>query len=482
MTISEVRALLDEKKMSCTELTEDIIKKIKEKDKELNAYCLVTERTACKAAKEADERIAKGEKLGVLDGIPMSVKDNICTKGIETTCCSDILRGWKPPYSASVWEILRNSGAVMLGKANMDEFAMGSSCETSCYAVTGNPYDLKSVAGGSSGGSAAGVAAELAVYSLGSDTGGSIRLPASHCGVVGLKPTYGSISRFGLISFAPSFDQIGPITVNAQDCALVFDALNKQDRMDETSFANNRKPVFPLLDGNIKDLKIGIAPELFDGAEEEVVKAVNETIDVLRKAGAETVTVSLPYIEYATQVYCVIGSAQASCNLSRFDGVRVGSRENGESVSEIITRTRDKGFGEEVKRRIMMGTMVLSADGRAQYYEKAQKVRAAISASINWALTECDIIISPVSTQTAKKINSNDDFINEYITDRYLVGANLAGVPALSMPCGFDKNGLPIGAQIIGRKYCEAEMLNCAYAFEMHTQNAYILQKGRTVI
>ncbi len=482
MTISEIRSLLDEKKVSCAELTESLIKKIKEKNGELGAYCLITEETALKAAKEADERIARSESLGMLDGIPMSLKDNICTKGIETTCCSDILRGWKPPYSATAWEILKNSGAVMLGKANMDEFAMGSSCETSCFGTAKNPFDAAHVAGGSSGGSASSVASELAVYSLGSDTGGSIRLPSAYCGVVGLKPTYGSISRFGLVGFAPSFDQIGPITVNAKDCALVFDALNVQDRMDETSFSKERKAVSPYLDGGINGMKIGIAPELFEGAGEEVVRAVNEAVSVLRKAGAEIVSIKLPYIEYAAQVYCVIACAEASCNLSRFDSVRVGNRTGGENVNEIMTKARADGFGAEAKRRILMGTMVLSADGRAEYYEKAQKVRGAIAASINAALTQCDIILSPSSAQTAKRIDSEKDFIKEYRTDAYLVGANLAKVPALSMPCGYDSNALPIGVQLIGRMHGEAEILNCAHAFEQLTQNAYTLSERGSII
>lgn len=482
MTISEIRSLLDEKKISCAELTESLIKKIKEKNEELNAYCLITEETALKAAKDADERIAKGEALGVLDGVPMSLKDNICTKGIETTCCSDILRGWKPPYSATAWEILRNSGAVMLGKANMDEFAMGSSCETSCFGTAKNPFDTERVAGGSSGGSASSIAANMAVYSLGSDTGGSIRLPAAYCGTVGLKPTYGSVSRFGLVGFAPSFDQIGPIAANAKDCAIVFDALNKQDRLDETSYDGERKPVLPMLSGDIKGLKIGIAPELFEGAGEEIIKAVQETVSLLEKAGAKTVKIKLPYIEYAIQVYCVIACAEASCNLSRFDSVRVGNRAGGENVNEIMSKARSEGFGAEVKRRILMGTMVLSADGRAQYYEKAQKVRRAIAASINNALTECDIILSPSSAQTAKRIDSEKDFIKEYRTDAYLVGANLAGVPALSMPCGYDSNGLPIGVQLIGRMHGEAEIFNCAHAFEQLTQNAYTLSERGSII
>ncbi len=482
MTISEIRSLLDEKKISCTELTKELIKRIKEKNDKLNAYCLITEEEALNAAEQADKRIAEGRVQGALDGVPMSLKDNICTKGIETTCCSEILRGWLPPYSASVWDILKSSGAVMLGKANMDEFAMGSTCENSCFGGAKNPYDLQRVAGGSSGGSASCVAAELAAYSLGSDTGGSIRLPAAYCGVVGLKPTYGSVSRFGLVGFAPSFDQIGPITVNAKDSALVFDCLNVQDKKDETSFSGERKPISSSLIGDVKGLKIGLSQELFEGAGEDIIRAVNEAAETLKKAGAEIVKIKLPYIDYATQVYCIIGSAQASCNLSRFDSVRVGNRAGGNDSSEIMTLARAKGFGSEVKRRILMGTMVLSADGRAEYYEKAQKVRRAITASINNALTECDIILSPASAQTAKKVNSNDDFIKEYKTDAYLVGANLAGVPALSMPCGFDHNGLPIGVQLIGKKHGEGELLNCAYAFEQLTQNAYTLRERGSII
>lgn len=479
MNISAIRTLLDEKKISCAELTGNLLKNAKEKNDEIKAFSLITEEEAMNAAKETDKRIEEGKKLSVLDGVPMSLKDNICTKDIETTCCSNILTGWKPPYSATVWNILKNSGAVMLGKANMDEFAMGSSCETSCFGGARNPYDTSRVAGGSSGGSAASVSADLASYSLGSDTGGSIRLPAAYCGVIGLKPTYGSISRFGLIGMAPSLDQIGPLTVNAKDCALVFDALNVHDRLDETSFNRERPPIADTLDGNINGLKVGIAPELFDGASEEVLKSVNETVEVLKKAGAQIVNINLPYIEYSTQVYCIIGCAQASTTLGRFDSVRLGNRVKGENAGEIMTLSRARGFGEEVKRRVMMGTMVLSAGGRTEYYEKAQKVRRAISASIKDALKICDVIISPTGAATSKKANSNDDFIKEYKTDAYLVGANLSGVPALSMPCGFDRNGLPIGAQLIGRKYDERTIINCAHAFEILTENAYTLPTGR---
>ncbi len=482
MTITEVRALLDSRELSCTELTEGLLKKIKKENEKLNAYCLITEEEAMNAAEKADMRLEKGETLGVLDGIPMSLKDNICTRNIETTCCSNMLRGWKPPYSASVWDLLKERGAVLLGKANMDEFAMGSTCETSCFGGARNPFDRERVAGGSSGGSAASVASHLAAYSLGSDTGGSIRLPASYCGVVGLKPTYGSISRFGLVGFAPSFDQIGPLTVNARDCALVFDALNIHDRMDETSHIKKRSSTSEALCGDIKGLKIGIAAELFDGAGEDVLDAVRNAVSLFEKAGAEIINISLPYIEYATQVYCIIGCAQASTNLSRFDSVRLGNRADGENAGEIMTRSRASGFGEEVRRRIMMGTMVLSADGRAEYYEKAHKVRRAIAASVDEALKLCDVILSPTSAQTAKKFASEKDFIKEYKTDAYLVGANLAGVPALSMPCGFDKNGLPEGLQLIGRKYEDGTIINCAHAFELITENAYTLRCGRSFI
>lgn len=482
MTVSKIRTLLSEKKLSCTELTKELLQNIKSRNDEIKAFSLITEEEALRSAEEADKRIASGETLGMLDGIPMSLKDNICTKGIETTCCSNILTGWKPPYSSTVWNILKSNGAVMLGKANMDEFAMGSTCESSCFGGARNPYDTTRVAGGSSGGSAASVSAGMAAYSLGSDTGGSIRIPAAYCGVVGLKPTYGSVSRFGLIGLAPSFDQIGPLTVNAKDCAIVFDALNKYDRLDETSFVCERKPIADTLDGNIKGLRIGIAPELFDGASEEVLRAVNETVALFERVGAETVKINLPYIEYSTQVYCIIGCAQASTNLGRFDSVRLGNRVVGENAGEIMTRSRAAGFGDEVKRRIMMGSMVLSAGGRAEYYEKAQKVRRAIAASINSALDKCDIIISPTSAATSKKANASEDFIKEYKTDAYLVGANLAGVPALSAPCGFDKSGLPVGIQIIGRKYDERTIINCAHALEILTENAYTLPDGRLEI
>lgn len=478
MTVSHLRELLDSKRLSCTELTDGLLKKIKKENGEINAFSLVTEEVALSAAAEADRRIAVGNCLGALDGIPMSLKDNICTMGIETTCCSEILRGWKPPYSATVWNILQNNGAVMLGKANMDEFAMGSTCETSCFGGSRNPYDTERVAGGSSGGSAASVSALQAAYSLGSDTGGSIRIPAAYCGVVGLKPTYGTVSRFGLIGLAPSFDQIGSLTVDATDCALVFDALNKYDRMDETSHRGERKAVSGTLDGDVKGLKIGIAPELFEGAAEDVGKAVEKTVAMLERAGARTVKISLPYIRYATQVYCIICCAQASTNLGRFDSVRLGNRADGENAGEIMTRSRAAGFGDEVKRRVMMGAMVLSAGGRTEYYEKAQRVRQAIAASINSALEECDVIISPTGAAVSKRANNSEDFIKEYKTDEYLVGANLAGVPAISVPCGFDRDGMPIGLQLIGRKFDERTIINCAHAVELLTNRAYIRSEG----
>lgn len=479
MKLKEIRQALDSRSISCRELTQAVLSKIEKENERLNAFVRLCPEEALLSADMADERIKSGTVTGFLDGVPMSLKDNICTKGIETTCCSEILRGWVPPYDAAVRTQFKSAGTVLLGKTNMDEFAMGSSCETSCFGGARNPYDTNSVTGGSSGGSACAVSAGLGAFSVGSDTGGSIRQPAAFCGCVGLKPTYGRVSRFGLIALAPGFDQIGPLASCVEDAAAVYDVLDFHDGRDETSEKSiDRAPVLPRLEAKT-DITVGIAPQLFSGAQEETANAVNDAVSILEKNGAKIKDVALPYVDLSPEVYCVLACAQASTNLGRFDGVRFGRHaENCSAPEELMTKTRSLYFGQEVKRRIMMGTMVLSAGGRTEYYRRAQRVRSAISESFSEAFGQCDVIICPTAPTTAFRAGQNTDFVELYRADIFTVGVNLAGLPAISIPCGFDRNGLPIGLQIIGRAFDELTVLNTALAFEKLTDGAFLPKGG----
>ena len=466
-SIAKIHEMLVGKQLSCAELTKSYLDEIDKSNSELNAYVNVTPDEAMKTAEDVDKKIAAGEEIGMLEGVPMTLKDNISTKGIETTCCSKILTGYKPIYDATVWELLQNQNAVMLGKANMDEFAMGSSCETSYFGGAANPFNTNHVAGGSSGGVSSAVGGNIAAYGLGSDTGGSIRQPASFCGVVGLKPTYGAVSRYGLIAYASSLDQIGPITKSVEDAAVVFDAISKQDKRDSTS-KGSAKATFDTLNNDIKGMKIGIAREYLDGVRDDVKEAVLEAAKVYESLGAEIVYFDLPILKFALPVYYIIACAEASSNLGRYDGIRYGYKtEHYNGTHDMICRTRSEGFGEEVKRRILLGTYVLSAGYYDAYYKKAQNLRGTIISAFNKAFESCDVILAPTVPMTAfEKGNAISDPIETYLTDICTVPVNIAGLPGVSIPCGFNANGMPIGMQLIGKSFGEAEILNAAYKYQ----------------
>lgn len=470
--ITYIGKLLRDKEISCTELTEKYIKSIEAENKKLNAYVNITAETAMKTAKNVDEKISRGEILLPLEGIPMTLKDNISTINIETTCCSNILKGYVPIYDATVWDILKNQNAVLLGKANMDEFAMGSSCETSCFGGALNPYSTNHVAGGSSGGAAAAVGGNIAVYGLGSDTGGSVRQPASFCGLVGLKPTYGTVSRYGLIAYASSLDQIGPITTSVEDAAIVYDAISLYDINDATSQGSKTKTT-NTLKNSIKGMKIGIAKEYFEVIRDDVRESVESAVKVYESLGAEVVSISIPQLKHALPVYYILACAEASSNLGRYDGIRYGYRTPSyNDINDMICKTRSEGFGKEVKRRIMLGTYVLSAGYYDAYYKKAQQLRGALVNAFKDAFKKCDVIVSPTVPMTAFELNfTQKDPIETYMTDILTVPVNIAGLPAVSVPCGFDNKGLPIGMQIIGNSFDDAKILNAAYQYEQAVKN-----------
>lgn len=466
--ISKLHEALVNKEFSCKELTEKYIAAIEKDNQALNAYVTQTPETALETAEKVDKKIASGEKIGLLEGIPMTLKDNISTSGIRTTCCSKILEDYTPIYNATVWEILKKQNSVLLGKTNMDEFAMGSSCENSYFGGAKNPHDLGHVAGGSSGGVASAVGGNIAVYGLGSDTGGSIRQPASFCGIVGMKPTYGAVSRYGLIAYASSLDQIGPITTNVEDVAIVFDAISQYDSMDSTSQGRKGAPVCDSLKNDIKGMKIGIAKEYFEGIRDDVRKSVEEAVEVYKSLGAEIVYFDLPSLKYALPVYYIIACAEASSNLGRYDGIRYGYKaENYRDVNDMIKKTRSTGFGEEVKRRILLGTYVLSSGYYDAYYKKAQNLRGKIVQDFKRVFESCDVILAPTVPMTAfENGHAVSDPVETYQTDICTVPVNICGLPAVSVPCGFDAKGLPIGMQLIGNSFEEAKILNLAWHFE----------------
>lgn len=466
--IAETGRLLREKELSCTELTQQYLNEIEAVNQDLNAYVTVTAETALETAKKVDKKIAAGEALSPLEGIPMTLKDNISTKGIETTCCSRILKGYKPIYNATVWNILQEQNAVLLGKTNMDEFAMGSSCETSCFGGARNPHNLNHVAGGSSGGVASAVGGNIAVYGLGSDTGGSIRQPASFCGIVGMKPTYGAVSRFGLIAYASSLDQIGPVTTSVEDAALVYDAVSLYDEKDSTSQGKKGAPAMETLKNDIKGMKIGIAREYMDGVRDDVRKALEDAIKVYESLGAEIVYFDLPALKYALPVYYILACAEASSNLGRYDGIRYGYKTpKYMDVNDMICKTRSEGFGKEVQRRILLGTYVLSAGYYDAYYKKAQDLRGSIVKAFQKAFEQCDVILAPTVPMTAFECGKAvSDPIETYLTDICTVPINIAGLPAVSVPCGFNAKGMPIGMQVIGNSFCEGKVLNAAWQYE----------------
>lgn len=460
--------MLQNGEISCVELTKKYLKAIEEANGELNAYVTVTPEVALEQAKQVDEKIKRGEKLLPLEGVPMTLKDNISTNGIETTCCSKILKGYKPIYDAKVWEILKKNNAILLGKTNMDEFAMGSSCETSCFGGATNPFNTDHVAGGSSGGVASAVGGDIAAFGLGSDTGGSIRQPASFCGIVGLKPTYGAVSRYGLVAYASSLDQIGPITKTVEDASLVYDVISEYDENDSTCEGRQGEPTYDTLNNDIKGMKIGIAREYLEGVREDVKEAVLEAAKKYEEMGAEIVYFDLPALKFALPVYYILACAEASSNLGRYDGIRYGYKtEHYEGIHDMICKTRSEGFGEEVKRRILLGTYVLSAGYYDAYYKKAQNLRGTIIKAFDDAFKNVDVILAPTVPMTAfKSGEATSDPVETYLTDICTVPINIAGLPSVSVPCGFNKNGMPIGMQIIGDKFKEGKILNVAYKYE----------------
>jgi aspartyl-tRNA(Asn)/glutamyl-tRNA(Gln) amidotransferase subunit A len=465
--IAKIGKLLRSGEISCTELTKKYLEAAEKENKRLNAYVKLTPETALKTAAEVDRKLAAGEELSPLAGIPMTLKDNISTNGIETTCCSKILQGYTPIYDATVWDILKKQDAVLLGKANMDEFAMGSSCETSCFGGAKNPHNTERVAGGSSGGTAAAVAGNLAAFGLGSDTGGSIRQPASFCGVVGFKPTYGAVSRYGLIAYASSFDQIGPIAQSVEDAALVYDAIAKYDPMDSTS-STQAQPASPSLGKDIRGLKIGVPKEYYDGIRKDVKSALQNALKVYQSLGAEIVELSMPSLKYSLPVYYILACAEASSNLGRYDGIRYGYRtEHYNNRDEMICKTRSEGFGTEVKRRILLGTYVLSAGYYDAFYKKAQNLRGTIVKAFEDAFAHCDVIAAPTVPMTAFPLNfTAQDAVETYLTDICTVPVNIAGLPALSIPCGFGEDSMPVGLQLIGARFSEPKLLNAAFQYE----------------
>ena len=465
----ELHDLLEKKEITAKELTEDVFSRVDAVEDKVKAYLMLTKDAALKAAGEADAKVARGETLGFLEGIPGAIKDNICTKGIRTTCASKILENFVPPYDATVVSKLHAAGrTVVVGKANLDEFAMGGSTENSAYQTTHNPWNLDCVPGGSSGGSAAAVAAGTAIWALGSDTGGSIRQPAAFCGVVGLKPTYGRVSRYGLVAYASSLDQIGPLTRDVTDAAHIMNIIAGNDPMDSTSSPSEVPDYTQALTPDVKGMKIGLPKEFFvDGMEAEVEAAVRKAIDDFTAMGAEVVELSLPHTKYAISTYYLIAPAEAATNLERYDGVSYGERIDGEDLVQMMTNTRTELFGEEVKRRILIGNYALSAGYYDAYYLKALKVRTLIQQDYTDAFQKVDVILAPTAPTAAYKIGAMvSDPLKMYLQDICTVPLNLAGLPGISVPCGETGTGLPIGLQIIGKPLDEATILRAAYTYE----------------
>ncbi|WP_434642022.1 Asp-tRNA(Asn)/Glu-tRNA(Gln) amidotransferase subunit GatA [Thermoanaerobacterium thermosaccharolyticum] len=468
LKIHELHELLKNKEVSAVDVTKAYLERIKEVEPQVDALISITEEYALKKAEEADKMIQDGN-INDLTGIPVIIKDNMCTENIRTTCASKMLEDFVPPYNATVVENLSNLGAVMVGKANLDEFAMGSSTENSAFKTTKNPWDLSRVPGGSSGGSAASVAADECAFSLGSDTGGSIRQPASLCGVVGMKPTYGLVSRYGLVAFASSLDQIGPLTKDVTDCAIVLNAIAGHDPKDSTSVDKMRKKDYKeFLKEDIKGMKIGYAKEFFrQGLDDGVRESIELALKIFEDLGAEVREISLPYLDYALAAYYIVSSAEASSNLARYDGIRYGHvATNYEDLIDMYMVSRSEGFGKEVKRRIMLGTYALSSGYYDAYYNKALKVRTLIKKDYEKAFEDVDVIVGPTSPTTAFKIGERvEDPLAMYLADVYTVPVNIAGLPGLSLPCGLS-NDLPVGLQIVGKHFDEGVVLNAAYAFE----------------
>ncbi|MCI8698438.1 MAG: Asp-tRNA(Asn)/Glu-tRNA(Gln) amidotransferase subunit GatA [Oscillospiraceae bacterium] len=479
LTALELGGAIKRGEVSVREAAEAALAAIAARNGALNAYITVTGERALDRAQalQAGAETARSP----LYGVPMALKDNICTRGVKTSCASKILGDFAPPYDAAVVERLADAGAVSLGKLNMDEFAMGSTSETSFYGPVRSPWDLERVPGGSSGGGAAAVAAGMGWYAIGSDTGGSIRQPAAHCGVTGIKPTYGTVSRYGLIAYASSLDQIGPLCRDAADCAAVLDAVMARDPRDATSLDGDYGRLLEGLTGDIRGVKIGLPGECFGaGLDGEVRDAVLGAAQVLKDRGAEVVELSFPVLEYAVPAYYIIAAAEASSNLARFDGVKYGWRAQGyDGLEDLYRKTRTQGFGAEVKRRILLGAFVLSSGYYDAYYKKALQVKAAIKDAFDQAFRRCDLLLTPAAPATAPRLgDSLGDPLRMYLSDIYTVSVNLAGLPGLSMPCGFDSRGLPIGAQLIAPHFGEGRLLNAAHAFQLDTDHHRRAPKG----
>ncbi len=471
-SLGELKKCLDQKELSATEITKAFLERAQSLNPKINAYISFNEK-AVEQAEQVDSKLHKGETVGPLSGLPIAIKDLLCTRGLKTTAASRMLENFVPPYSATVVERLEKAGGIVLGKANLDEFAMGSSNETSYFGPCKNPWNADYVPGGSSGGSAAAVAASMAPASIGTDTGGSIRQPANFCGVVGVKPTYGRVSRYGIVAFASSLDQAGPMTKTVYDSALMLEVISGADEHDSTT---SQRPVpkwSGALNENLKGLKIGLPKEYFSGQiSADTQKVVEQSLEIVKSQGAEVVEVSLPLVKYGIPIYYLIATSEASSNLARYDGVRYGYRSNFQEIpardlAEFYSRTRGEGFGSEVKRRIILGTYCLSAGYYDAYYKKASQVRRLLTEEFKQAFTQCDVLLSPVTTHPAFKVGERvDDPLQMYLNDIYTTSTNLAGLPGMSVPAGFSSEGLPIGVQLTAAHFDEQTMLNVAYAIE----------------
>lgn len=473
LTVHELQDKLKNKELTVTGITQAYINRIEEKEKDVQAFVTTLTQEAMKQAREIQDKIEKNEIQGNYAGIPIGIKDNICTKGIKTTCSSRMLENFISPYDATVVENLKKENMIDLGKLNMDEFAMGGSTEYSYFKKTRNPWNLNKVPGGSSGGSAAAVAANLVPWALGSDTGGSIRQPASFCGVVGLKPTYGLVSRYGLVAFASSLDQIGPITKDVKDSAILLNLIAGHDEKDTTSANREKIDYTKCLKNDVKGLKIGVPKEFFgEGINEEVKASLEKAIEKYKELGAEVEEFSLDIAKYSLATYYIIACAEASSNLGRFDGIRYTYRTpEFKNLKELYKKSRSEGFGPEVKRRIILGTYVLSSGYYDAYYKKAQQVRTLVMNEFNKAFEKYDVILTPTSPTVSFDIGSkSNNPLEMYLSDICTVSVNIAGLPGISIPCGVDKEGMPIGMQLIGNKFCEETILNAAYTFEQATK------------
>ncbi|MBW2650147.1 MAG: Asp-tRNA(Asn)/Glu-tRNA(Gln) amidotransferase subunit GatA [Deltaproteobacteria bacterium] len=472
LTIHELQKKLRAGELTSVEITESVYRRIASVEEKVHSYITLMEETAIGQAREAD-RLIREESACELTGIPIALKDILCTEGVRTTCGSRILENFMPPYDATVVRKLKDAGAVFVGKTNMDEFAMGSSTETSWFGITKNPWNLERIPGGSSGGSAAAVAADECIASLGTDTGGSIRQPAALCGVVGMKPTYGRVSRFGMVAFASSLDQIGPITKDVEDCAIMMNVISGHDTGDSTSVPTEVPDYKEFISRDIEGWTIGIPEEYFvDGIDPEIEAATNETIKTLEGLGARCTRISLPHTEYCVAVYYIIAPSEAGSNLARYDGVRYGFRAtDGEDLLDMYKKTRSAGFGAEVKRRVMLGTYSLSSGYYDAYYKKASQVRALIKDDFDSAFKKCDVILMPTTPTPAFRIGEKlDNPLQMYLSDIFTLSANLAGIPAISVPCGYTKSGLPMGIQFMANNFEEGKLLQVASAYEKNSK------------